>query len=435
MRRIITDIKIKKNKVLDLSKQGSFQDKNLNKSFNSIRPEFKSRSENNKKISRNPQLPKEKRIVSKFSSNLFVLVVLVGIIFWGSYLFEKVEIIVTKKHEIFTLEKHKVFASKDLEARIPFEIMIISDKKNEKINLSESKEVSLKAKGEITFYNEYSKNSEKLLANTYISDEEGKVYLTDKTISVPGYKLDGNKKKVPGKATVKITSFLPGEAYNGSPDDFSINSFLGTTKHKMIYGKADLPLSGGALGMSYSPNEEEKKKLETVANLSFRSQLEEKVDALIPDGYIFYPEASSFSYEIEDKIMSSTPMGETEILGTLAVVLLKKDNLINVIKKDLLPKISKEELKIIEIKNLENLKFNFKDSEQTISKELKSLDFNLTGELDFIWNSDMDQLKDNLSGVLKENISSIFKEDVGIGNANVKIFPPWKKTFPLIKIR
>lgn len=431
-RRIIEDIKINKkkaslkpspiinNRIKEDKIETEITSDYSNINFNS----------NSKRIFRDPHLPGEKKKSNKFIFILFFLIVLTGIIFWGSLLFESVNVVITKKHQIFNLDHQTLTALKDLKSSIPFEIIIVSEKKAQDVNLSQSEEVSLKAKGDIVLYNEYSKNAEKLSVNTYLSDENGKVYLTDKTISIPGYTIK-DKKIIPGQVVVSATSFLPGESYNGSPIDFHVNAFKGTSKYEKIYGKAKTIFSGGALGLNYSLNEQDEEKLKKIVNSFFKESLLNKVNSLIPKEYIFYPEASSFTYEIEKNFLSPTPNSRINISGTLSAVLLLEDNLKKTIIKKTLPEISDKELNTIEITGVNNLVFNFTDDNQIITKELESAHFSLTGELDFIWTPDLVNLKNKLLGVAKDNLTAIFEQDIGIGNASVKIFPPWKKILPI----
>jgi len=426
-RKILEDIKIKNKKIfVEPSPRSSIKVKENQIEISPV-SNFKSKS---KRISRDPYLPGEKRGTNKLIFVSFFIILTLGIIFWSLSLFENVNIVITKKHQIFNLD-HQVFtASKELKSSVPFEIMIVSDQKVEEIILSKSEEISLKAKGEVTLYNEYSKNAEKLSIHTYLSDENGKVYLTDKAISIPGYTLK-DKKIIPGEVVVPITSFLPGESYNGTPTDFYINAFNGTAKYKKIYGKSKTILSGGALGLNYSLEDKDKDKLKESAISFFKNDLLNKVNSLIPKEYIFYPQASSFSYEIEEGLLSPTPNAKVNISGTLLVVLLKESNLKESIIKKSIPEISNKELDTIEITGINTLLFNFTDDSQIITKELDSVSFSLTGELDFIWNPDINKLKNNLLGINKENLSAVFEEDIGIGNASVKIFPPWKKVLPI----
>ena len=383
-----------------------------------------------KRLYTNPQLPRKKIKSSKIIFLIIVLCVFFGLVFWSSFLFEQVDISITQKHQIYNLEQEEFIASKNDDSLVPFEVMILSGEKSEKVNLTQSSSVSLKSKGEITLYNEYNKENEKLVADTYLSDENGIVYLTDKTVSIPGYKeKDGII--IPGQVNVLVNSFLPGESYNGNPSDFTINAYKNTPKFKKIYGKAYTSFSGGASGVMYSMDEKDKENISDLVDSSLKESLRNKVNSLIPEDYVFYSDAYNFLSEINGEVLSKTPEADISISGILSVVLLKEDDLKTAIIKRKIPKISNEEMDKIEIKGINNLVFNFTNNDQLVTKDLESISFSLEGELDFIWRPDISTLKNNLKGVSKENILEIFKQDIGIEDAKLKIFPPWKKTLPL----
>ncbi len=382
-----------------------------------------------KKLSRSPKIKNNKKDYSIFIFVLFIITLLIGIVFWSSIIFENVNITITKKEQTFNLNGQTFFASKNSGKGIPFEVMIITDKENKKTSLSKSKKISLKAKGEITIYNEYSKNSQKIPINTYLSDKDGKVYLTNKAIKIPGYSL--NKSKIiPGKATVDIVSFLPGEVYNEGSTNFHINAFKGTAKYNKIYGKSKTIISGGASGLYYSLSDIDKINLNKNIDSSLKNKLLKKVDSLIPSDYIFYPNASSFSLKIADDISSPVPDALVPVSGILSVILLKRNELSNIILKDLLPNVTKNKLNIISISGMDKLSFNFIESNQIINKTLKSVKFRLKGNVNLIWNPDISKIKNKLLGIPKDQLLSIFKNNISVKKAEVKIFPPWQSILP-----
>jgi hypothetical protein len=425
-RRMLEDIKIKKERIFVEPEKTTFPVKKIEE----IKKEKVFSEPFTKRLYSNPQPPKKTIKLRKIVFILFVFSIFIGLIFWSSKLFEEVNVTITKKHQVYNLDKEVYTASKTDGSMIPFEVMILSGDKSEKVNLTQSSTVSIKAKGEITLYNEYNKETEKLVANTYLSDENGIVYLTDKPVSIPGYKeIDGVI--IPGQVIVGATSFLPGESYNGNPAMFTINAYKNTPKFKKIYGKASTPFTGGASGLMYSMEEKDKDILLGKADASLEDNLLNKVDSLIPNDYIFYPNAYNFSSKIDDGVLSKTAEADINVSGVLSVVLLKEDDLVNAIIKKKLPKISKEEMDKIEINGIDQLIFNFTNIDQLVTKDLDSISFSLKGDLDFIWNPDTALLKSKLKGISKENILEIFKQDIGIEDAKLKIFPPWVKTLPL----
>lgn len=425
-RRMIEDMKIKKERLFVEPEKTIFPIKKIEE----VREEKNYKESFTKRLYTNPQPPKKKIKLKKVIFVLLSFSLFFGLIFWSSILFEEVNVSVIKKHQIFNLEKEIFTASKNDESMIPFEVMILSDEKSERVNLTQSETVSLKSKGEITLYNEYNKEIEKLVANTYLSDENGIVYLTDKSVSIPGYK-EKDGVVIPGQVNVLATAFLPGESYNGNPSMFTINAYKNTPKFEKIYGKANSSFSGGASGLKYFMDEKDKEGISSLADSSLEESLLNKVDSLIPEEYIFYPNAYNFSSKIDQSVLSNTPEADISISGILSVILFKEDDLKNAIIRKKIPKISKEEMNKIQINGIDNLILNFTEPDQLISKNLESISFSLNGELDFIWNPDVSLLKTKLKGVPKENILEIFKQDIGIENASIKIFPPWKKNLPI----
>jgi len=434
VRIILEDIKLKKvanAKIYSEAKPASVQDYGEAKKKKQIVLKKEVPSFSNQRLERTPQIKTKPKILHKSTLIIFILSIIVGGIYWGGDIFSKIDITITSKHQLITYKNKQFVASKELnDDSINFEIMIVSDKKIKNITLTDSKDVSIKAKGSITLYNEFSSNPQKILAETFLSDNNGKAYKTDTVVTIPGYKIDKNKKIIPGQASVNITAFLPGEAYNGSPTDFHINSFKETTKYNKIYGKLKSPLVGGALGLIYILNDSDRTAIDIIAQSSFKEDLLKQVEALVPPGYILYPNALTFSYTVGDNVLSKTSNGEIEIEGTLSVVLLKEKSLMDNIIKISLPDIKGDELREIKISDLSKLSFNFMNKEQPITKDMSSLSFSLTGDIDAVWNPDVELLKTKLLGAPKNNVLPIFRQDPGIASALLKIFPPWQKYIP-----
>lgn len=444
---ILEDMKLNKgrrvpiNKEIDFSsaptKESDTARKKVEDNKESILKEYLKKEEKKERIlQRSPRIKSKSKILHKFTIFIFIFTILLGVIYWGGNIFQKADITITSKHQLITYENKQFVAGKEEgENNINFEIMITSDKKNINIVLTEPKEVSIKAQGSITLYNEFSTKAEKIIAGTFVSDNEGKTYKTNSTVSIPGYKTE-NKKIIPGQVVVKITSFLPGDMYNGEPTSFHITSFKGTTKYNKIYGKLKNPLTGGASGLVYTLDEISQKNIDNIVNSSFKKDLLEQAKTLVPPGYILYPNALAFSYDKVDNVMSKTPETDIEINGTISVALLKEKSLINNIIKTSLLNIGSEEFKEIKISDLDKLTFNFTNNNQSINKEINSIPFYLSGNVNAIWYPDVEILKTKLIGVHKDEVLSIFRQDPGIASALVKIFPPWQKYIPndLLKI-
>lgn len=427
-RIIIEDIKLNNKKKFDLPKKTEFSSHILDIKKKEIKKVPISRVE---RIGRTPRVRSKPRVIHKSTMIIFIICVLGGGVYFGGNMLQKADVNIIAKHQTINYKDKQFTATKDQSAGgINFEIMIVSDKKNKNIILTDTKEVSLKAKGVVTLYNEFGLTPQKLLAGSFISDKDGKAYKIDNTVTIPGYKIGSDKKIIPGEIDVSVTSFLPGSAYNGNQSDFYISSFKNTPKYNKIYGKLKSELSGGAQGLVYVLNEDNKKTLDDIINSSLKNDLFSQVKAQVPPGYLLYPDAFNFSYKIDDNVFSETPDGKVQVEGTLSVVIIKEQSLIDSIMKTSLPNVKGDELKEVTLPDINNLTFSFTDENQVIAKELEQISFLLNGEMDAIWNPDIDKIKTNLVGVNKDNVASIFKQDPGISSASVKIFPLWQKNIP-----
>jgi hypothetical protein len=384
-------------------------------------------SSSTQRIPQTPKMPGSKRPFNKTILFFFILSILVGAYYLLSNVFLRADISITPKTKTFNITNEKITASK--KNNVPFEVMMVGDSVYEDVILTSTVNAADKAKGEVTLYNGYSSKAEKIPALSFISDEKGKTYKTDTTVSIPGYKLDKLKVIIPGQINVRVTAFLAGETYNGSPTSFSINSFKGTAKYTKIYGHLNIPLTGGMAGLVYVMDDQEKTDILSNSAL-FKGELLRKLNASVPPGYILYPDAVNYSYDFADKIVSKTPNLKLEIKANLSAFLVKESDLSSVIISRLLPDITKEERSEIVDPDLSLLSLNFTNKDQVINKETESFDFELTGNVAINWKPEIGKLKDSVVGKSKEEVLSIFKDDPGILKASVRIIPFWSKKLP-----
>ncbi len=382
-----------------------------------------------KKISRYPQNRDGIKGPRKLIVTLFIFSLIIGGGYWISTIFEKADVVINVKKQLFVLKQSEFSASKNMNTPINFEIMIITDEEFKSLVLSESQNISTKATGSVVIYNEYSTRSQAVAKHSYLSDKNGKTYLTDKAITIAGYKTV-NGKIIPGTASVGVTSFLAGSAYNIPPSDFNINIYKGTIKYTKIYAKSTTPISGGSQGLTYILSTQDKGALNAEALSTFKSNFFKKINAEIPKGYILYPNAATYEYKIDDSVFSPTPDIKVRITGTLKAIIFKESDLSKTVLKYLLPDISVNELNEIQIPNLSRISFAFSKSDQVITKEMQNVNFTLTGDLDAFWNPDMEKLKSSIAGASKNLLQPIFKSDPGIAAASVKIFPVWQSSMP-----
>ena len=387
-----------------------------------------------------PSKPTTPRIPFTFSFKMPSRKVLLGIlaslvlilfVYWLTTFFEKAIVTIVPKNKVLTMDRQQFSALRDGPAQgIDFEVMIFSDKETKNMTLTNSENMSTKARGEITFYNEYSTKPQGIVAGTYVADGSGKAYRTDSQVSIPGY-TTRNGSVIPGQVTVKITSFLPGEAYNKTTNTFTINSFKkDPIKFKKIYGKLKTPLSGGVEGLVYVLSDAEKATVNAYTQTTFKNTILKKALAQVPEGYVLFPNAFDFTSTTNENITSKTPTTGVVISGTISAVILKEKDIATALIKRGLPKVSASELSQISLTDLSKLEFAFVNHNQAIAKNTVSVTFTLSGPVQALWAPMVTQLPERLKGVLKDKVFTVFSSDPGIASASVKIFPPWQSHLP-----
>lgn len=437
MNKKIEDIKINK-KILrvepEYTKNIDLDNHNPTHLYNTINQDTSNKYEFlDKRVHKMSQTPVFKTRKHSFNKKIFIFFILsliVGSLYLLSTTFLHAKITIVAKNQTFDLKDQKFTASKTKTNSVPFEIMSVSDSEFKDIVLTNSKEVNDKAKGEIILYNEFSTTSQKIIAGSFVSDENGKTYKTDTTVLIPGYTVDKTKNITPGQISVGITAFLPGDAYNGNPKSFSLNSFKSSVdKFKKIYGKVKTPLTGGVTGLVYILSDQEKGTATASLN-NLKEKLLRKLIAQVPDGYILYQDGMVFTSETDNNIFSKSPSAKLETKGSLSAVILKQSELSDAVVNRLLPDISKKERSEIKQPDVSTLTFNFSDPNQAISKDMTSFDFKLTGALPVYWKPYTEEIKTTLLNKNKTEVPSIFKQDPGIVSAVVKIIPFWSKNLP-----
>ncbi len=434
---LIQEIKI--NKVS--SKKKLFPIKNVEKK---IVPEEKVEM---KKVYKFPKIRQDnsKRRKKVIFTIGFVILIL-GLLFYLATYFSFTKIVISPQTHKMELSKENFIAQKNSDSALNFEIVILSDQAKKDVSFSESKNSPLFASGQVVIYNEFSTKFQKLSIHTKLADNNGLIYLTNEAVVVPGYTLSSAKKIIPGSVTVGVTAQVAGSKYNGAKRDFSIVGFKGTAKGEKIYARSKTEISGGSTGLVYSLGASDLGDLNAQASSTFKIAMMKKIQAQVPANYILFPDATTFSYKIDENSNSQAPTGQVKIDGVLSAVIFKRDTISNAIIHRVLqldkmanPNISQQDIssgdktlatKEIEIQGLDALNFSFNDPNQLITKDTQAISFNVSGSGNLLWHSNLTSLKNNLVGVSKEIAQKVLSGDPSISSYTVNIFPPWESYLP-----
>lgn len=346
-----------------------------------------------------------------------------------AYLFlPKALITIISKNEIkkFDLEAKGSISRTEVqtsELGIPAKIIekevSVSDPFNASGRKNSSSDTSQKSKGKVTIYNNYSSDSQQLVATTRFLSTEGKLFRLVKGITVPG--MSGSN---PGSVEADVIADQPGDEYNINPSDFKIPGFEGSPKYEKFYAKSTSAMSGGGSNNSNSGgvvivSQSDLDNAKKTEEAKLKNQLEEAVKSEMGSGYVFLSDASEKT--ISDSLSTSrvneaASSFDYKASGKIkAIVFSEKD--LRQLAGDIYNEANKEK----SASDYSLIKISYGASSADFSSGTVSLKANIEIPVDV--NVDWEAFKKKLLGKNEDQIKEILKEYPQIEKINIDFWP------------
>lgn len=313
----------------------------------------------------------------------------------------------------------------EIEGSLSYRNLNFSTEKSVEITATGEEQVSEKASGTITVFNEYSESSQKLIKNTRFEAPNGNIYRIQDSIEVPGY-TEENGVIVPGSIDVTVYADEVGEGYNLGKVDFTIPGFEGQEQFDYFYAESVTEMTGGFDGIRKIISEEDKNTAITNLQSQLKDELIVTMVEQLPTNLraIYGEESFSFS-ELEQESGNSEKVKAT-MTGGLTVKVVDKNDLAEKIAERNLSEYQNGQ--DIAITNLDELDIYIETRE--ISEEETSEYLVVSGNIDFQWENNETKLAEELSGKHASELKNVLADFSGIESAQIKMSPFWKKTFP-----
>lgn len=366
---------------------------------------------------------------SGFSKTMLVLLVLVialGIVAAAlSVIFSSGTIIVKPKSVNVNLNKIALSArEKPLAGELGYQTLSLSDMATTSVPAVQGAVVEKRASGTIILYNNISTQSQKILANTRLSNTKGLIYLTTTTVTIPGQKIVAGK-LVPGSIKVGVIASAPGSQYNASlidlTGDFKVVAYQGGPKYTKVYGRLATDLTGGYSGKIVTPDAKATPIEISALKKSAEARLLVEARNLVPKDYILYDPAYRMSYEIIPPIAEGTNRAVIGVKSLYTGYIFKQDALVKSFARDALAQFPTGSSTF---SGLETLSFSFATS--TADK----ISFTLNGSMKIIGIVPVDAFIKDMTGIRLEDSAQIIKKYKTISSAYAKIFPMWMRSLP-----
>ena len=376
---------------------------------------------------------KRKIILPSISSKIFAVFIFICVAttaLIAFFVFQKVNIVIALKtqetdYNFEFIADESVNGIDTIDNKIPAEKIEIVNEETKTYPAMGKRRVTKKASGEITVYNEYSSNPQKIVANTRFLSKDGHLFRINESIIIPGFsRIEG--KDVPGEVVVKIYADAPGEEYNIGPSSFHLPGLQGHPKYSSIYARSSQAMSGGidkdVLYFSESDYITAKNKLIKI----IKEKSEQDFLSKVSDNVILLKNTKQ---ESDVKVETSVKIGdiaddfEMTVSMKTSALFVNKDNLESLISEKINSELEE---------NMELVKGNRKyEIGETVKNENGNIVMPIHITQGIVAKINADKIKEEITGKSELELNNYFNNIREIKSVNVEFWPKWVKNVPL----
>lgn len=365
-----------------------------------------------------PKRP-SKSLVYKFGGSAIALCLLVGLVIAISTLFHSATVTVTPHRTSLTVNEDLSAKKSGASGDLVFQPISIDQTASVTVRATGQKQVSTKATGVITIYNNYNATAQRLIKNTRFTTPEGLVFRITDSVTVPG-----KKGTVPGSVDADVVADEAGADYNVGLKDFTIPGFKGDPRYTTFYARSKTPLAGGFVGIQKIVSDTDRAKAKTDIETKLHDDLVNQLTQKRTSDIVIYDKAYTIEYKsLPDETVSSDQVVIKES-GTLSAAAFDKKQLSSALAKDLVTGYKGE---AIVVSNIDSLVFTTKDTNLGTGDTLA---FHLAGPATFEWLYDETALKTALKGQTRANTPVVLQKFPMIEKIDISITPFWSRSFP-----
>lgn len=276
--------------------------------------------------------------------------------------------------------------------------------------------VSEKASGQITIYNEFSSSPQALVASTRFQTPEGKIFRLVETVTVPGAKVDDGKIKSSSIET-KVIADKAGEAYNIGPvSKFTIPGFEGSPRFNAFYAESKNSMAGGFVGEKAYPTDKDIKTGKETVEKTMRDAVKTILLTQLPEGFKVLDGASSFKILKE----SVNPKVDSEnkfpifLEAEMSLVAFKEEHLLQMIKDKIVSEVSSD---------FNTKSYDLSYGEPRVLQGGMSMPVSYKAVL--AKKIDLDLLKDRIRGRPATDLQALIFSVASLETAQISLWPSW----------
>lgn len=351
-----------------------------------------------------------------------------ALIFGLLSLFTKAQVTVVAKNQTIPLQASLNALKNQPAGQFGYQIVSVSKSAQKEVIAGAEKQSDVKATGTIVIYNS-GVTVQNLLINTRFADPNGLIFRITKAASVPKATVQ-NKQTIPGSVTATVVADQSGDKYNIGLSDFTVPGLQGTPQFKNVYGRSKTPMAGGFSGMSKSVDGPTLTQATNDMQNLLKSDLASQITSVIPQNFILFPTSISYSFgSVSEQPNTTSGKATLSVTGTASAIIfdraLLSQKIISVMASSTILQGPAE------VKNIASLKLTLLQPTTLTKDYVGAISFQLQGDAKIVWLFDQSALKSDLLGINKSDLKALLAAKYPtIQEAQAKIFPIWKSSFP-----
>jgi len=376
-------------------------------------------------FSEKPKKPKS-RSNKKWYWYLLILIILFILFFVFR---TKAEIIIFPKQESSFIQETFEISDKnnsdEQTGSLGYKLLAIQKDSTITVEPSGQEEVSEKASGTITIFNEYSSTPQKLVEKTRFETNKGLVYRIAESVTVPG-STEKDGKITAGQINVEVFADETGEKYNIGNTDFTIPGFKGLDQFTKMYAKSASEMSGGFVGIKKTVSEEDKTKALGDLKQKAKNLIVEEVNNSSEEYLIVFNEE-----DVEYSKLTENEKGgavELKITANINAYVFDLKELARFIADKTIPNAPEGDVVITNIDQLDIqiVSTTSGEGDDVVTQAKLSIE----GDVRLEWIIDTEKLAQTAQKTKRSDFKDTISSFKGISKAEVSLTPIWKNTFP-----
>lgn len=310
--------------------------------------------------------------------------------------------------------------STNLSLGLSYTPLELRSEKTVSVKATGEEQVTEKAKGRITIFNEYEDKEQRLLKETRFESPNGLIYRIPSSVVVPALTRDDKGNVIPGKLEVEVVADQPGEKYNIGAGKFTVPGFKDLPQYDSFYAISENPMEGGFDGVRKVISDSDRSQAETNLKNQLKDELIRLAKEKTSSENLVLADESMIVYEVlGDKVDGNNV--SVSARGTIKAASFNFNEFSNSIAKSAIQISDNED---VLIQNIDKLNIS-------ISKiEGNRANVDVSGSIEFLWQNDHEELKKFLAGTKKTNIEDVVKNFPGIEKISAEVMPFWSGNLP-----